>query len=205
MVVVHHLDFSRSTRVLWLLEEIGIAYEVVPHFREPGFRAPASLRAVHDLGKAPVIEDDGFTIAESAVILEYLDARYANGRFSPAAPADRLRHAEVLHFAENALASSLMINLYGHFTGGLVGTFAAIIARDVDAALGHVERTATGRYFVGDELTLADIQLAYPLELASYLGFLPEYPRAEAYLARLYRRDALARAIAVGGPMRPPL
>jgi len=204
MVTVHHLNLSRSTRVLWLLEEIGAPYRIVTHVREPGFRAPASLRAVHPLGKAPVIEDEGLVIAESAVILDYIDGRYAGGRFTPDEPENRIRHAEMMQVAETALGASLTVNFYGQLTGGLTGTFASIIARDTDAALAHVETRIAGAYLMGDGLTLADLQLAYPLAVARYLGFLHDYPRSADYLARLEEREALRRAIAAGGPMTPP-
>ncbi|BBD96991.1 glutathione S-transferase [Sphingobium amiense] len=179
-------------------------YEIVGYVREPGFRAPAELRAVHPLGKAPVIEDGGHLIAESAVILDYLDRTYADGRFTPRDGAARLRHSEMMHFAEAAIGSSLRTNLYGRLTGGLTGTFAAIIERDTGAALGHVETQISEPYFQGDGLTLADVQLGYLLDLASYLGLLSDYPSATAYLGRLKERDAFKKAVSVGGPMTPP-
>lgn len=204
MIVVHHLNFSRSTRILWLLEEIGASYTMVSHLREPGFRAPPELRAIHPFGKAPLIEDAGLVIAESAVILDYIDREYADRRFTPSTDADRLLQAELLYFAESALGGVLKTNLYGHLTGGFTGVFETVIAHDTAAALGRIDDLARTPYLFGDELTLADIQLGYSLALADYLGLLQPYARATAYLARLQERPALQRALEKGGPMTPP-
>lgn len=204
MHTVHHLNYSRSMRILWLLEEIGIDYQIVQHVREPGFGAPASLRAVHASGKAPILSDKGLVIAESGVILDYIDREYAGGRFTPTALLQRLDHAQWMYFAEAGLSQPLMTTLYGRLTGGLAGVFATIIARDAGTALTRLEKRVSAPYMFGAAVTLADMQLAYDLELASYLGLLAGYPHAAAYLERLKERPALQRALAVGGPMMPP-
>jgi len=208
MVTVHHLNYSRSTRILWCLEEIGQPYAVVSHLREPGFRAPNSLRAVHQSGKAPVLSDEGLVVAESGVILDYLDKRYGGRRFTPIDKTAWLEHAQWMYFADCGLGAGLMTTLYGRLSGGLGGTFEAIVTRETDVALARVEERLAAEvaapYLFGDMLMLVDFQLVYVLELASYLGLLSAYPGILAYLMRLNARSALKRAVVAGGPMMPP-
>ncbi|MGY2733851.1 glutathione S-transferase family protein [Sphingomonas sp. UYP23] len=203
MITLHHLNHSRSTRILWLLEEIGTPYDVVWHERLPGFRAPDALKGIHPSGKAPLLVDDALVIAESGVILSYLDETYAGGRFTPEATASRLAHAEWMWFAESGASQPLMTMLYAGMTEGLSGVFGQIAVRDADAALGTIDRAITGRYLFEESLTLADVQMSYTLELANHLGLLSLHPNLGAYLDRLKARPALRRAIEVGGPMMP--
>jgi len=205
MITLHHLDHSRSTRVLWLLEELGTDYRLIRHQRLPGFRAPESLAIVHPLGKAPIVEDGGLVIAESAVILSYLDERYGQGRFSPAAGTPvRIAHDEWLHYAEGSAAPSLMMTLYAKLAGGLDGVVAQIVTRDATLALDHINAAVDrNEWLLGDELTLADIQMAYLVDLAGFTGLLEGRPGLAAYATRLRQRPALQRALEIGGPMVP--
>lgn len=203
MTIVHHLDHSRSTRILWFLEEIGKPYEIIRHTRLPGFRAPETLRAIHPSGKAPLLVDGDLTIAESSVILGYLDARYGEGRFAPRVIQARLAHDEWMAYAESGAVQPLMVRLYASLTEGLSGVFGKIIDRDTTATLGRINQSITGTYLLGDDLMLADIQLSFVLELADYLNLLESFPEAHAYLDRMRRRPAFQRAISLGGPMMP--
>lgn len=202
-IVVHHLDFSRSTRVLWFLEEIGLPYSVVRHERTSGFRAPAALRDVHPLGKAPVIVDGDLVIAETAAILAYLDETYARGRFTPSGTQARWRHAEWVAFAEGGAGSALMTCLYGTLVGGFEGVYRTMVARDAEVSISHIEAASGQPYLLGPDLTIADFRICYILELAKHLELLANHPAAAAYLNRLNDRPALRRAIEVGGPMTP--
>lgn len=205
MITVHHLNFSRSTRVIWLLEELGLDYRLVRHARTPGFAAPQSLRAVHPLGKAPVIEDAGRTIAESSVILDYLNQTYGQGRLAPPFGDPRhLAHAEWLQWVEGAAAFPIMTRLYGTLTGGLPPVLETIIQRETRNVLSYLAQVAVlDPYLVGQDFSLADIQIAYVLDLADYLNLLGPYPILRRYLGLLLARPAFGRAVAAGGTMTP--
>jgi glutathione S-transferase len=204
MLEVHHLNNSRSQRVLWLLEELGLPHTIVRYERDSKtMLAPPSLKAVHPLGKSPVIRDEGRVIAESGAILEYLDERYGNGRLSPprSTPAyERFRY--FMHYAEGSLMSPLLIKLYlsrvGDAAQKLLERMDGQIAMHLDfvtASLGEAP------FITGDQLTTADIQLSFPLELTALQGLLVgERAPLKAYLARLHERPAYQSALANGGP-----
>jgi glutathione S-transferase len=203
MLTLHHLNFSRSTRVIWLLEELQLDYRLEAHSRTPGFAAPDSLRLVHPLGKAPVLDCDGVLIAESAVILTYLCERHGAGQMIPS--NQRLAHDQWLHWAESSAAGPLMILLYASFQGGLSGVCAAIVERDSRQLLGDLAASLKdGPYILGGQFTIADIQLSYVVELAEYLNLLEPYPSIRSYHDRLRLRPAYAAAQMRGGPMFPP-
>jgi glutathione S-transferase len=176
MLTVHHLNNSRSQRVLWLLEELGVPYEIVRYQRQPDMRAPKELRAIHPLGKSPVITDNGNTIAESGAICEYLIGTYGNGRLIPPANTpERLRYTYWLHYAEGSAMSPHM----DYWEGEL----------------------AKSEWFAGSEFTGADIQMSFPLEAAAARGGLEQgHPKAMAFLERIHARPAYARALEKGGP-----
>lgn len=206
MIIVHHLNFSRSTRVLWLLEELALPYQIRFHQRTPGFRAPDGLKAVHPLGKAPVMIDGDVTLAESAVILTYLNDRHGQGRLAPPpGTIERTRHDEWLHFVESSAAFPVALGFYGGLTGGLSPVLGRIAEREQRNGFDHIARALDGKpYLMGQDFTLADIQLAYLLDLARYAGQLAAYPALIDYLARLQARGPYAAAVAKGGPMVPP-
>lgn len=204
MLTVHHLAYSRSTRVIWLLEEIGAPYDLVRYERDENWRAPPALAAVHPLGKAPVIEDDGLVIGESAVILSHIDLRHGGGRFTPQGEAERLRHEEWLQYVESTAAFPIMISAIGKRAGlseGMATFVKSPLARTLDLIEAAV---APGPYLMGDALTLADIQFVYTLEMAESAGLLAGRDPISAYLGRLKERPALQRALEIGGPMAPP-
>lgn len=201
-IVVHHLENSRSQRVLWMLEELGLPYEVKRYQRDSAtMRAPAALRRVHPLGKSPVIEDGGAAIAETGAIAEYLVAR-AEGRLGPPEDDDGARRWRFwLHYAEG----SLMPVLFAQLVLGrvpLLGRFARKRFQPmVDMHLDYVETELTRRpWFAGEALSAADIMMSFPLEAAhSRAGLDGSRPATIAWLAKIHARPAYQAALARGG------
>ena len=218
MIVVHHLENSRSQRVLWLLEELGVPYEVKRYARDPQtMLAPAALRAVHPLGKSPVVTDDGQTVAESGAIVEYLVGRYGGGRLAPPeGTPERQRYTYWMHYAEGSLMPPLLLKLvFDRVEGAPMPFFVKPIARtiagrakssfigpQIDLHLDFVEgELAKSTWFAGNELTAADIQMSFPLEAAAARGGLDaRRPRTMAFLERVHTRPAYRRALERGGP-----
>ncbi len=206
MIRLHHLNFSRSTRVLWLLEEMGVAYDLVQHSRDSTtFRSPPSLAAVHPLAKAPTVEVDGKVMMESGAILEYLVERFGEGRFG-AAPGsdDRAAYLEWLHFAEGTLGmSAILMMLAGRLQ--LSDAAKGFMGAELVKLLDHADATLEGRDFlVGSDLTAADINLEYLIELCEAMGQLQTRPHLARWLAGLKARPAYQKAIELGGPIVPP-
>lgn len=204
-MIVHHLAFSRGTRILWLLEEIGMTYEIVRYPRDENFRAPPALQAVHPLGKAPVIEDDGLILGESAVILDYINTRYGEGRFAPPANDNAwFVHNEWLQYVESTAAMPIMVTRIAAINGGLSPGMGRFFSPLLAKTLDHISQAiGDHEYLMGGDLMLADIQMVYLLGVAASSGMLGGHPTIEAYLERLMARPALQKAIAIGGPMRP--
>ncbi len=217
MLTVHHLNNSRSQRILWLLEELGIEYEIKRYQRDPQtMRAPASLRAVHPLGKSPVVTDGKVTVAESGAIIEYLMERYGAGRFVPAAGTEaRRRYTYWLHFAEGSAMPPLLMKLvFNRVEVSPMPFFVKPIARKISATVKQsfidpelkqqlqymeAEITRTG-WFAGDAFSAADIQMSFPLEAAAARGGLDKhYPKLGDFLVRIHARPAYQRAIERGG------
>jgi glutathione S-transferase len=201
MLTVHHLNNSRSQRILWLLEELGTPYEIVKYQRmSPMPLAPPELKEVHPLGKSPVITDGDRTIAESGAIVEYIIDRYGNGRLRPEHGTDDYwRYVEWMHYAEGSAMLPLLLALYA----GLLGDGADLLRPRIDGEiannLAYMEAALDGRdFFVGNELTGADIQLLFVLEAAG--GRLEPYPALTAYRYRMHARPAYQRGIEKGGP-----
>jgi glutathione S-transferase len=218
MLVVHHLNNSRSQRVLWLLEELGVAYEVKRYERDrTTMLAPPALRSVHPLGKSPVITDDGVTLAESGAIVEYLTDRYGKGRLVPAAGTpERLRYTYWLHYAEGSAMPPLLLKLvFSRIETApmpfVVRPIARAIARrartsfiepQIALHLDFMERALDEHvWFAGSDFTAADIQMSFPLEAAAARGGLDaSRPRLMAFLDRIHARPAYQRALERGGP-----
>ena len=201
MLTVHHLNNSRSQRILWLLEELGTPYEIVKYQRmEPIPLAPPELKEVHPLGKSPVITDGGKTIAESGAIVEYLIDTYGKGRMKPKPGTDDYwRYVEWMHYAEGSAMLPLLMALYA----GLLGDGAALLRPRIDSEiannLSYMEAGLDARqFFVGNDLTGADIQLLFVLEAAG--SRLEPYPALVAYRDRMHARPAYKRGIDKGGP-----
>jgi len=219
MITVHHLDNSRSQRVLWLLEELGVPYEIVRYQRDPKtMLAPTSLRAVHPLGKSPVVTtDDGVTLAESGAIVEALIERYGQGRLiPPAATPEAVRYRYWLHFAEGSAMSPLLLKLvFDRIENSKMPFFvkpiakmisgkakAAIVTPNIESHLNFMEgELGKSEWFAGSEFTGADIQMSFPVEAAQARGGLDaKRPRLMAYLERIHARPAYQRALERGGP-----
>ncbi len=216
MLTVHHLNNSRSQRVLWLLEELDAPYEIVRYERDPKtMLAPAELRAIHPLGKSPVVTDDGRTFAESGAIIEYLVDRYGDGRLAPprGSPA-RHDYTYWLHYAEGSAMPPLLLKLVAlRIAHAPMPFFARPIARkiaatlqsgfvdpQIDLHLGHVDGTlARSGWFVGDGFSAADIQMSFPLEAATARGGGSRYPAIARFLDTIHARPAYQRALERGG------
>lgn len=204
MITLHHLETSRSHRILWLLEELGLPYEMVRHQRDPLTRlAPPALKAIHPLGKSPVIVDDGVTIAESGAIVEYLIERRGGGRLRPAtASPEWLRYVHFMHFAEGSAMLPLLLRLYTSLLGEASAPLKPRIDSEIDNHFSYLNGEVTGRdYLCGAEFTAADVQVSYVLEGAAAFSALGPYPALEAYLARLQARPAYQVAVEKGGPI----
>ncbi len=218
MITVHHLENSRSQRVLWLLEELGLEYDVVRYRRDPKtLLAPPALRAIHPLGKSPVVVDDGDVLAESGAIVEALverhDAAHALG--PPPGSRERLRWRYWLHYAEGSAMPPLLLSLvFSRIAKAPMPFFARPVARGIAAkALDGFIRPqlelhadylegelAKADWFCGPEFSAADVQMSFPIEaLAARLG-LDAYPRLQDWLQRSHARPAWQRALARGGP-----
>lgn len=218
MITVHHLNNSRSQRVLWLLEELGLDYEVERYQRDPKtMLAPASLRAVHPLGKSPVITEDGLTIAESGAIIEYLVERHGKGRLVPApGTPERLRYTYWLHFAEGSAMTPLLLKLiFVRLPLQPMPFFVRPVARGIsDKVLETLvepqlrtqqafmeSELGKSRWFAGDSFTAADIQMSFVVEASATRGGLDErYPKLLAWLGRIHARAAYRRGLEKGGP-----
>ena len=218
MIVVHHLNNSRSQRVLWLLEELGLEHEIQRYQRDPKtMLAPPSLRAVHPLGKSPVITDGTLTVAESGAIIEYLLERYGKGRLIPAAGTpERLRWTYWLHFAEGSAMTPLLLKLvFDKVASSPMPFFARPIARgiaqkvkssfiqpQIDQQLDYMEsELGKSEWFAGSEFSAADIQMSFPLEAAGARGGLGKrHPNLNLFLQRIHARPAYQRALERGGP-----
>lgn len=208
MIKIHHLNFSRSTRIIWLMEELSAPYEIVSHSRDPKtLRSPPSLEDVHSLGKAPVIEDGELKLVESGAIIEYITGRYGDGKLVPVQADPAWPHyLEWLHFVEGSAMFPLLVHLLGALTGGLPDGLKGFITPDVGKNLDYVAAAvADDSFLLGEMFSAADIQMAYLLEIADMGGLLSGYPALLAYKARLEARPAYQRAIDVGGPMRLPI
>ena len=203
MIKVHHLEHSRSQRVLWLLEELGLDYEVVRYARDrKTMLAPPELARVHPLGKSPVIEDDGLTVAETGAIVEYLVEK-AEGRLGP--PADReavLRYRHFLHYAEGSmmppLLALLVVNRLGLLGKPAKKPLLAMFGRHLDWLESELARRP---WFAGDTFSAADIMMSFPLEAARQrAGLDVSRPRLIDWLERIHARPAYAAALERGGP-----
>ncbi|MFG3693011.1 glutathione S-transferase [Stutzerimonas stutzeri] len=221
MLTLHHLDHSRSQRVLWLLEELELPYEIKLYTRDrQTMLGPAELKKVHPLGKSPVITDGELTLAESAAILEYLLDRYGSGRLAPpAGSSEYLRFRYWMHYAEGSAMPPLLLKLvFDRVANGPMPFFVRPVARAIanganKAFIGpqlklHLDymESELGKslWFAGDEFSAADIQMSFPLEAAqSRAGLEASRPRLSAFLQRIRERPAYQRAIARGGPVMP--
>ena len=215
MITVHHLNNSRSQRILWMLEEIGVDYQIKHYQRDPQtLLAPAELRQVHPLGKSPLITDGELTLAESGAIIEYLAERYGDWLLPAAGSPERLRCRYWLHYAEGSAMPPLLLKLvFDKLRSSPMPFFIKPIARGIADKVGqafitpqlklhfdYLESQLSGHeWFAGDAFSAADIQLSFPLEAAAARGVLANHPRLHDFLQRIHARPAYRRALEKGG------
>ena len=218
MITVHHLNNSRSQRVLWLLEELGLPYEIAQYQRDAKtMLAPESLRKVHPLGKSPVLTDGDVTVAESGAIVEYLVEHYGQGRLIPAAGTpQRLRYTYWLHFAEGSAMPPLLMKLvFDKVASSPMPFFAKPIARGISGKvkkaliepnlkrqLDYMEsELAKSEWFAGNDFSAADIQMSFPVEAAAQrAGLDASRPKLMTWLKKIHARPAYRKALERGGP-----
>jgi glutathione S-transferase len=205
MLVLHHLNDSRSQRIVWLLEELGTPFEMKRYQRDAKTRlAPPELAAVHPLGKSPVIVDGGIRIAESAAIVDYIIRTYGKGAMMPpTGSADYEAYSEWLHYSEGSAMLPLMLNLYVSRLKEAGAALHPRIDSEIANHLGYVDGALKDReFFVGNSLTGADIQMSFVGEMAKVFNKLGPYPSLGAWLTRMHARPAFQRSIEKGGAYR---
>jgi len=205
MLALHHLNDSRSQRILWLLEELGTPYEMMRYQRNEQTRlAPPELEKIHPLGKSPVIVDGDIRIAESGAIVDYVIRRYGKGTMMPAlGSADYEAYNEWLHYSEGSAMLPLMLNLYVSRLKEAGSPLHPRIDSEIKNHLGYTERALQGReFFVGNALTGADIQMSFVAEMAKVFDRLAPYPNLSAWLSRMHARPAFKRSVEKGGAYR---
>jgi len=204
MLTLHHLNDSRSQRILWLLEELGTPYAMKKYQRMETRLAPPELEAAHPLGKSPVISDGDIRIAESGAIVDYIIRTYGKGKMMPAVgSADYEAYNEWLHYSEGSAMLPLMLNLYVSRLKEAGAPLHPRINGEIKNHLGYVNSALEGReFFIGNALTGADIQMSFVAEMANIFDKLGPYPNLSAWLSRMHARPAFRRSIEKGGAYR---
>jgi glutathione S-transferase len=200
MLRVHHLGNSRSQKTLWLLEELNLPYEIVPYSRDAQtMMGPPAIKALHPMGKSPVLEEDGRLLFESGAICDYILTRYGDGRLMPnRQSADYMAYVELLYFAVASGMNPILQTLHARARGHSEGD--DYLAAEMARVLSYIEaKLEPGPWLVGELFTAADIQLSFVAELAHYLGPITDYPRVIAWLKRLTARATFQRSIGRGG------
>ncbi len=202
MIVVHHLENSRSQRILWLLEELGLPYEIVNYKRGRMMAAPLEMKRIHPLGKSPIIEDEGIVVAETGAIIEYIVEK-AGGRLGPPAEADDARRYRFfLHYAEGSVMTTLLMRMVIGMVPLLGRAGKKMFQPMIDTHLGYIETELAARpWFAGEEFTAADTMMSFPLEFAaSRVDGLNGRPATSAWLDKIHARPAYRAALERGGP-----
>ncbi len=205
MIIVHHLEESRSQRVLWLLEELALEYEVKRYPRDPQTRlAPPDLKAIHPLGKSPLVEMDGRVLAESGAIIEYFAENESFGALSvPPGHEKRADYLHWLHYAEGSAMLPILLNLYVSRLGDAGAPLHPRIHSEIANHLGYANAAlGSGDYFCDGRFTAADIQMSFVLDAASVGGRLGDYPNLARSRAAYQQRPAYQRALERGGPYK---
>jgi glutathione S-transferase len=203
VIEVHHLNNSRSQRVLWLLEELGLPYEIVKYQRDATTNlAPESLRKIHPLGKSPVIKDGPTVVMESGAILEYVVRKYGKGRLAPAESSpDWPRYLQLMHYAEGSAMLPVMLKLYLSRIGDAGAPLAPRVTSEIENHFGYLDRElGLSDWFVGKELSAADINLSFPIQACRLLHGLSAFPNLARFLDRVHARPAYKRGLERGGP-----
>ena len=216
MITLHYLNNSRSQRILWLLEELGLDYKIERYERDKDLRAPEALKKIHPLGKSPILQDGDLTLIESGAIVEFMADKYGSGTLAPSAASDdRLRYITWLHFAEGSAMPPLTLKLIFDkvetspapfvvrpILKGIAGKVkSSFVMPEVMSVLDYLEgQLKKSQWFVGDTFTAADIQMSFPIEVAAARGGLnKKWPKLMAYLDRIHARPAYQKALEVGG------
>ena len=201
-LIVHHLNNSRSQRILWALEELGLPYELKAYQRDAVTNlAPPELKAVHPLGKSPLLEDQGEVIEESGAIIQYLLDTYGQGRFQPE-PGSKaaLRHLQFMHFAEGSAMTPILLQLYTSRLGEAAAPLQPRIQEQLASHFGYLEsQLSPSGHFVGEDWTGADWMLSFPAEIAVMQGQSAAFPKLAAFVAKAHARPAWQRAREKGG------
>jgi len=207
MITIYHLATSRSERVIWLMEELGLEYKLERFAREPNMMAPAAMRAIHPLGKSPTIRDGDTVLVESGAIIEYIIHRHGQGRLAvPVSSADYPRYLQWMHFAEGSAMPQLLVHLFlGGFIPGVdqSSPMVTMMKERTASMLRYIDDELRARpYFAGESFTAADIMMVYPFGLVT--GFLKadmsQYPNIQAYLDRIGKRPAYQKAMGIANP-----
>jgi len=202
MLKLHHLNNSRSQRILWLLEELGVDYDIIHHQRDATTNlAPDSLKSVHPLGKSPVIEDDDRVIGESAYIVDYLIRTYGSGKFMPAVGTEAYEaYQEWLHFAEGSAALPVILNVYVSRLGEAGAPLGPRITSEIDNHLTYMsEKLGEDDFFVDNKLSGVDFMLIFICEATNMGGRLAKYSNLVAYMNRIHAMETYQKALVKGG------
>lgn len=202
-LIVHHLNNSRSQRILWLLEELGVTYEIKHHQRDGVTNlAPPELLSIHSLGKSPMVEDNGRVIYESGAIVEYVCERHGGAEFVPARGSDdHIRYLELMHFAEGSAMTPILLNLYTSRLGEASAPLQPRIQQQLASHFEFLEsQILPSGYLVGEGLTGADIMNSFPAEAAVKMGYAANLPKLAAYVEMIHARPAFQVALEKGGP-----
>jgi glutathione S-transferase len=203
VLLVHHLNNSRSQRILWLLEELGLSYELVKHQRDAQTNlAPESLRKIHPLGKAPVLVDGRTTLIESGAIVEYVVRRHGQGRLAPAETSpDWPRYVQLMHYAEGSAMLPVMLKLYLGRLGDAGAPLQPRVTSEIENHFGWLDaELGDADWFVGGKLSAADIQLSFAIQAVRMLHGLEKFANLARFLERAKARPAYQRALERGGP-----
>ena len=202
-VTVHHLNNSRSQRILWLLEELGAEYELVPYQRDAETNlAPAELKQVHPLGKSPVIEDDGLMISESGAIIQYLCERHGGENWLPALDGEEhIRHLEWMQFGESSFFVPVMLKIYAGRLGKAAAPLMPRVDEQMAAHIDFAEQNISDElHFVGCDWSAADVMMSFPAEIAVMQGYAERAPKLARFVEAIHARPAWQRARERGGP-----
>lgn len=203
MIIVHHLNNSRSQRILWLLEELGLPYEIKHYHRDAVTNlAPPELKAIHPLGKSPVIEDNGRIVTESGAITDYIIRRHGGGQLAPAAGSDAHEtYLEWLHFAEGSAMTPFLLALYTARLGDAAAPLLPRIQEQIGAHVGYFSGAlGSNDWLVENKLSGADIMMSFIAEIATAQGLGAHFPNIPAYVKRLQSRPAWQAAMAKTEP-----
>ena len=202
MLKVHHLNNSRSQRILWLLEELGLPYQIVKYQRDPATNlAPEALKRIHPLGKSPVLDDDGQVVIESGAIIEYVVRKHGKGRLVPkdGTPA-AVEYLQLMHYAEGSAMLPIMLKLYLGRLGEAGKPLEARVVSEIENHMGYLDsRLGRNDWFVANEFSAADIQLSFVIQAARLLYGLAKFPNLARFLDRIHARPAYKRALEKGG------